>query len=363
MKLRVPELFLFLLFVLPLSLQAQRGRPYLLGISSQHAAIVEHSPKMKHLVGSFPRGLEVNLQYQTTGNQPWHQEYQYPRIGLSLIWFNYGNPAIGQSLALSPYISKSFFRSERQEFNFRMGTGIAFFTNKFDLDHNPDNVVISSSINAVMQARFEYSRKIADHFSLLAGLGLNHYSNGATRKPNLGVNLPTLSIGLTFNSQPHFTPIVSEKDAFKRGAFVDISTSMGVKSLSHLEVERYLVNSVTIAAGYRANRKSNLLLGVEGFFDRSLLKVQAGDYSLVPGEPKPDVRRVGMYAGHELVLGKLSFQTQLGVYVYRPYKINSFYYERLAIRYQFTKLLFGSMDLKVHGGAADVIECRLGIRL
>jgi hypothetical protein len=266
-------------------------------------------------------------------------------------------------LALSPYLNKSFFRSERQEFNFRIGTGIAFFTNKFNLDYNPDNVVISSSINAVMQARFEYSRKVADHVSLLAGVGLNHYSNGALRKPNLGVNLPTLSLGLTYHSQPRFTPIVSEKTSFNRGAFVDISTSVGVKSLSHLEVEKYLVNSVTIAGGYKANRKSNLLIGVEGFYDRSLYKVQAGDYSLDPEKPKPDVRRVGMYAGHELVFGKLSLQTHLGVYVYRPYKFNTFYYERLSLKYQSAKSLFGSLDLKVHGGQADVIECRLGVRI
>jgi hypothetical protein len=353
-----------LLWILPTaSLTAQVKRPYLIGISSQHAAIIEHSPKMRHLVGSFPTGMEINLQYQTNGSQPWHQEYQYPRVGLSLIWFDYGNATIGQSLAFSPYISKSFFRSQRQEFNFRMGTGIAFFTNKFNLDDNPDNVVISSSVNAVLQARFEYSRKVADHVSLLAGLGLNHYSNGATRKPNLGVNLPTLSLGLTYHSQPRFTPIMSEQDPFKRGAFVDISTSVGVKSLSHLEVERYLVNSITVAGGYRANRKSNLLLGVEGFYDRSLHKVQSTDYSLDPHEPKPDVRRVGVYAGHELIFGNFSFQTHLGVYVYKPYKFHPFYYQRLGLKYQFAKTLFGGLDLKVHGGQADVIECRMGVRL
>lgn len=363
MLIRRPTLIVILSLTLPLLVSAQVGGPFLLGVSSQHAAIIEHSPKMKHLVGSYPQGVEVNLQYQTTGSQPWHQEYQYPRIGVSVIWFDYGNPIIGQSLAVSPYINKSFFRSSQREFNFRLGTGLAFFSNKYSVTANPDNNIISSSVNAVMQARLEFSQKITEHFALLTAAGLNHYSNGAIRKPNLGVNLPTLSFGLTYNSQPRFTPVPTEPLSFRRAAFLDLSTSLGFKRLSPEQEQRYWVNSVTLTAGYRTNRKSNLVLGVEGFYDRSLFQVLKGDRSLLPDEPMPDVKRVGMFGGHELVMGKFSFLTQLGLYVYRPYRHNTFYYERLGLKYFLSKNLFAEADLKVHGGAADVIECRFGLRL
>jgi hypothetical protein len=356
-----PLVILFLM--VPLAVSAQGGSPFLLSVSSQHAAIVEHSPKMKHLMGSYPRGVEVNLQYQTTGSQPWHQEYQYPRIGVSVTWFDYGNPVIGQSLAVSPYLNKSFFRSSQREFNFRLGTGLAFFSNKYNITANPDNNIISSSVNAVMQARFEFCQKLTEHFSLLTAAGINHYSNGATRKPNLGVNLPTLSLGLVYHNHPRFAPVPAEPLPFKKSAFLDISTSVGIKHLTPEQEQRYLVNSASLAAGYRINRKSNLLVGVDGFYDRSLYQVQKGDASLDPEQPKPDVKRVGMFAGHELVLGKMSFHTHLGIYVYRPYKHNTFYYERLELRYHLTKNMFAGADLKVHGGAADVLECRLGVRL
>jgi hypothetical protein len=354
---------LFLFLYLPLGLFAQQKPPVLIGVYSQHAALVKHSPKMEHLIGSYPKGLEVNLQFQTTGKQPWHREYQYPRIGVSMIWFEYGNPIIGQSLAISPYISKSFYRSEKREFNFRLGTGLAYFTNRFSLEDNPQNIVISSSVNAVMQTRFEYDHKITDHLSFMAALGLNHYSNGATRKPNLGVNLPTLSLGLTYHSQPRFMPVQSEEVPFEKGVFVDASTTMGIKHLTPIDPDRYLVNSVSLAVGYQANRKSNLVAGVEGFYDRSLHIAQQGDPSLPSGGPMPDVRRVGVFGGHELVFGKLSFQTHLGFYTYRPYKYHKFYYQRLGLKYFLTNTMFAALDLKAHAGSADVIECRLGLRL
>lgn len=335
----------------------------MLGVYTQHAAIVNHSPKMQHLVGTYPQGVEVNLQFQTSGKAAWHYDYHYPRIGMSVVWLDYDNPVIGQSLAISPYLNMSFFRSGKKDLNFRIGTGLAYFTNKFSIEENPKNTVISSSLNAVLQARFEYDQKISEHFSFLTALGLNHYSNGAIRKPNLGVNLPTLSLGVTYHSQPRFTPPEAEQKPFEPGIFLDVSTSIGMKHLTPANPERYLVNSVSLVVGRKANRKSNLLMGLEGFYDRSLREVQQYDTRLDPNQPLPDIRRVGLYAGHELILGKLSFMTHLGVYLYRPYKYHTFYYQRIGLKYQVTDMLFGETDLKVHGGAADVIECRVGMRI
>jgi len=113
--------------------------------------------------------------------------------------------------------------------------------------------------------------------------------------------------------------------------------------------------------GRRLNRKSNLMLGLEGFQDQSL-RVEQRDTAQA-GSRLPDIKKAGVYLGHELLFGRLAFVSHLGFYIYNPYKSNPFYYERLGLKYHFTKRVFGDVDLKVHRAAADALELRVGVKL
>lgn len=338
-------------------------KPYSIGLSQLGGFIVAHSPRMKHLANTHPMGLELNLQQQTTGQEEWHQLYKFPKVGLSLIWFDYHSPVMGHSFAASTYINKSFFRTKKQEINFRIGTGLAYFTNKFDLRENHKNTIVSSAFNAVLQTRFEYDLKLSEHLAFMASIGLNHYSNGATTKPNLGINIPTLSLALNYHSNRNFVPVPQELAEFQPRNYLLVSSSIGYKQFSESSPKKYLVNSVSVLAARQVNRKSMLVAGLEGFYDRSLLEQQKFDSTLNENEPFPDVKKAGLTFGHELLLGKISFVTHLGLYIYRPYKWDTFYYERLGLKYQFTRHVWGAVDLKIHRGAADVIEWKLGLRI
>ncbi|UOQ73864.1 hypothetical protein [Hymenobacter cellulosilyticus] len=75
------------------------------------------------------------------------------------------------------------------------------------------------------------------------------------------------------------------------------------------------------------------------------------------------MKKAGVFFGHELLFGRLAVVSHLGFYVYNPYKSNKFYYERIGLKYQFTRQLWGAADLKVHRGSADVVELKLGVKL
>ena len=81
------------------------------------------------------------------------------------------------------------------------------------------------------------------------------------------------------------------------------------------------------------------------------------------GGRQPNVAKLGVFAGHELLFGRLAFVSHLGVYVYEPYHSATRYYERLGLKYHVTPRLFGAIDLKLHGGKADVIEFKVGAKL
>ncbi|AHJ96024.1 acyloxyacyl hydrolase [Hymenobacter swuensis] len=338
--------------------------PLVLGAYAQGGFILAHTPSVQHLAVSHPTGLELNLQRQTNGAAPWHAWYKYPKVGLALVYYDYHNARLGRSYAASVYVNKSFWRTRRQEFNFRLGTGLGYFPVRFEAATNHKNTLIGSRLNATLQARLEYDVALTEHLGLLLGLGLNHYSNGATTKPNFGINLPTVLLGLNYHQQRPLQPLntspTPEPTDVGRN-FLNISTSVGWKQRNETDNQHYLVNAVTLAVGRRINRKSNLVAGLEGFHDRSLT-AQLRDTART-SDQLPDVKKAGAYVGHELLFGRLAFVSHLGLYFYNPYKSNRFYYERLGIKYHFTERVFGNIDLKVHGGAADVIEWRLGLKL
>jgi Lipid A 3-O-deacylase (PagL) len=348
----------------PARAQQARPGPLVLGVYGQGSFIVAHTPAVAHLAVSHPTGLELNVQRQTNGSEPWHAWYRYPKVGLNLVYYDYHNPVLGRSYASSVYLNKRVFYTPRHEVNFRLGTGLAYFTNPFNLETNHKNTIVSSRLNATVQLRLEYDMAVAEHLGLLVGLGLNHYSNGATTKPNFGINLPTVFLGLNYHQQRPFVPLAPPTDdtpADLGRNFLNLSTSLGFKQRSPTDRQKYLVHSVSMLGGRRVGRKSNLVVGLEGFYDRSLLP-ELRDTARTT-ERLPDVKKAGALIGHELLFGRLAFVTHLGFYFYNPYKSNKFYYERLGLKYHVTSRIFGAVDLKVHRGAADVIEWRVGVKL
>ena len=340
-----------------------RPAPVLLGAYALGGAILNHSPYVTHLVASHPTGLELNAQRQLTGTQPWHGWYQYPQVGLALVYYDYHNPVLGRSYAATVYLSKPIIRTRRQQLSFRLGTGLAYFTQHYDLYTNRKNTFISTPLNATLQLRLDYDVALGPHWALLAGLGLSHYSNGGSGKPNYGINVPTLALGVNYHlARPLLPPATLAPNPPGLGTrFVDVSASLGAKQRSGGDPARYAVASVSVVVGQRLTRKSNLLLGLEGFVDRSLpatLRDTARDQSHLP-----DTKKIGLLAGHELLLGRLAVVTHLGVYVYSPYQSSTIYYERIGLKYMFTERLFGDIDLRLHRTVADVIECKLGWRL
>lgn len=351
----------------PAVVSAQRAAPIVVGAYAQGSFIVAHSPAIAQLAVSHPTGFELNLQRQTTGTAPWHAWYRYPKVGLALVYYDYHNPRLGQSYAASAYLSKSIWRTARQELNFRLGTGLGYFTTSYGRYNNPDNNMLGSRLNATIQTRLEYDVAVTEHLGLLLGFGFNHYSNGATTKPNRGINLPSIVVGVNYYQQRAFQTqpeALAAEPADIGRFFVNLSTSYARKQLNEVDQwngRHYSVFSATVAVGRRLNRKSNLLLGLEGFQDQSLRTEQRD--TAQAGRRLPDIRKAGVYLGHELLFGRLAFVSHLGVYIYNPYKSNPFYYERLGLKYHFTERVFGDIDLKVHRAAADALEFRVGVKL
>ena len=76
-----------------------------------------------------------------------------------------------------------------------------------------------------------------------------------------------------------------------------------------------------------------------------------------------DHKRVGLIAGHELKMNKISLLTQLGFYVYRPYKTDKILYQRIALKFYFGKNVYLHYGFITHFAKADHSEWGIGITI
>ena len=194
------SLFIFLFF-LTQNLQAQKGisiEPTL-----HFGSIVKHTKELTYDVKSMTIGADINLKFQTYGKKEWHQWQRFPLFGVALYYMNYGDwKTLGHTFSISPNVTVPLFKKEKWNGHFQIGTGVAYSNRKFDYLENPTNNALGSNWNSTVAMKFYASRQIHSNYKMHLGLSFTHYSNGAARLPNFGINIPALMLGINYTPQP-----------------------------------------------------------------------------------------------------------------------------------------------------------------
>ena len=362
-----PLIFCLFIFFFKSSAQTPDDLPkntYTVGANIFKGIALQHDNSLAYLAGTYPGGLEISIDKNNYGNQPWQQLYNYPDVGLSLTYFDMNNEEVlGKVVAAIIYLRIHLRRSEKSELFFRLGTGVGYSTNPYDPEDNTTNTVISSTLTQSMQGRLGYNHWLGNRFKLTSALTLTHFSNGAIKKPNKGINIPSLNFGMAYalfkETPEYFTHDLSAID--KKPIHFNLLFAGGVKERDQIGDKKYAFYALSFFADKQISRRSRLNLGLEGFMDFSARQDVREGKQLDPGE-EPDYKRAGIALGHDLLLGKVALLIQFGVYIYRPYKSDKPIYQKYGLKYFFSEKYFASMLLKVHYGKADAMEWGIGVR-
>ncbi|MDQ3534290.1 MAG: acyloxyacyl hydrolase, partial [Bacteroidota bacterium] len=241
-------------------------------------------------------------------------------------------------------------------------TGMVYTSNPFNKELNHKNNALSHWLSFVMQGRLGYNFNLTDRLKLTSGVTLTHFSNGGFKIPNSGINIMTLNVGFSHLLDPQ-TPTYSfstENYEVDKRIKLNLALASGVKGLRNIEGYFPFLN-VSAYVDKRIGYKSALNFGVDGFYN--LADKQEVEHTPLEIDRKPDFKKVGLVAGHELFVGKISLMTQLGAYVYNPFKSTIPVYQRYGIKYYLKESYFASLILKTHGGRADIIEWGIGVRM
>ncbi len=360
--------FIYILFlVLHVSVFSQeKTKPFSIDVNYFKGNIALHNNDILHLITGHPDGIIVSWNRKTFGDEAWQQRYNYPDYGLSFSYQDLKNKALGENVAL--YAHYNFYFLKRR-FMLRIGQGLALTTNPYDKLTNPKNIAFGSKLMSSTYMMVNYKKeRLFDNFGLQAGLSLIHYSNANVKAPNTSVNSITFNVGLVYNLADEDSDFIRDlsSERFTQPIQYNLVFRTGINESDVVGSGQYAFYILSAYADKRLSHKSAVNLGVDVFFSNFLKELIYYNSVAFPNrneDGKADYKRVGIVAGHELFVNKLSVLTQVGYYLYYPYDFEGRTYFRIGLKRYFGDTLFGALTLKSHGAKAEAVELGIGVRL
>lgn len=359
----------FLVFFISASFvfSQEKNKDFFVDANYFYGTLLRHNKDISHLVNAHPDGFILGFNRKTYGAKRWQQEYNYPDWGFSFVHQNANYGVLGKNYGL--YGHFNFYFLKRNLF-FRIGQGIAYNTNPFDLDTNFKNNAYGTRLLSTTYLMLNYNKQnIFKNVGVQAGVALVHYSNGNFKAPNSSTNAFTLNVGLQYSVTDERNPeYISDSLPKKISEPIKFNFVLrgGLNESDYLNLGQHPFFVVSAFADKRLSYKSTLQLGAD-FFYLPFLKKEIEYLSIAfPSmgvEGDEDFKRVGVFAGHELHINKLAVVSQAGYYVYYPYDFEGRTYFRVGLKYYFAEKLFSTITLKSHGAKVEGVEFGVGIRL
>lgn len=355
----------FVVFSFCSMLYGQRVEEGYFDLMIMRGNIMNHAPDITQLITGHPEGLIFSYNFTTNGTKEWHQAYNYPDYGVSFLYKDFENEFLGRVFSLNAHYNFYFFK---RRLMLRISQGIAMTTNPYDKELNFKNNAFGSRFMSSNYFLLQYQKdRIIGPLGLQTGIFFTHFSNGRMKSPNRGINTYGVNIGLNYalgetseriavDSLPKVTEPLKYNFVLRTG--INQSSVVGSKQYPFYHFGAYIDK--------RISRKSALQLGGEFLLTESMrehIRYLSIAFPEKEVDPNTDYKRAGVFAGYEMFINNLSFETQVGMYVYNPFKLNTDIYQRMGLKYYFSPKIFTGVTLRSHGARAEAIEWAIGIRL
>lgn len=308
------------------------------------------------------RGIDMKLSWRNATNSYMSHLYRYPTFGLGFTSLLGDFPEIGRPQAFYGFFEIPFtYPSSNRNFSLGYFTqiGLGFNLTPYDSIRNPLNQYIGSSLNAYIHFGFGGTYQLSDRVSLVSTIGLKHYSNGSIRKPNAGINLVPISLGIK-SHLGKINPIPSNRPdypALDKRWFFNLALYTGFKNYEIGE-RNYFRGGLGLNYLWEANYKFRLGLGLDLFYAPGMAERNGGEQFSFRDQTSLAI--VGSWEWK--LTERLFMPIGFGVYLYRN-ELNqevSGFYERIGFRYRLTESLSAGLQIKAHKAKADFFEFTLG---
>jgi len=298
-------------------------------------------------------------------------------MGVSV--FDFYNPEeIGIPFAVFGFFNAPFKRWEKLQFNYELGFGATFNWKSFNPVTNKYNIAIGAGESFLIDAGLSMEYCITDRIEFATGFSLTHFSNGALKKPNFGINTIAPKIGLKYNfhDRPDFrkqeVPVFLKKNEWLFSVFGGaknvIFDSVNIDIMEKYEGLYFPVFGISTVYNRQISYMSKIGFGMTVSYNGSVnaqVAIEENELDPVDG-PLGDKIQLSIYPSYELVVNKVSIILQPAFYLYRKKFTDQtpVFHQRIGIKYHVSDNIFAGITLRDYSfHVSDFIEWTIGFRI
>lgn len=325
--------------------------------SSGH--ISKHSEKISHATRGFTNGFDIiasNL-LPVKSKMDDRQKLTYLDIGFHYI--NYPKKYLGENYALTFGRSGRLLQINKFELNGQFMQGIGYSTSPYSTENNKNNAT-STRFGFHIHANLFATYPIYKNWHALVSFGFSHLSNGAIEKPNLGYNVMSTNVGVSYFIKDK---IINDSFEYYKGSrkyyyhligsyFRNGSSSFNHEKFPsynfHTQVERNLSthHSVLLSLDYNNNQKEA--------YPATEKPIEAGSN---------DANYLGISLGGSWKYSIIDFNIGAGYYLISPWHTSRSNYYLVHFKIYAIKNMYLIAGLRSHGFKAIAFETGIGIKL
>lgn len=354
------KFFLGILFVFFISMNCfSQNTNYGFEVKEHYGFTIAHRQSMLHYLDRHYSIIDVSFYQNTSQENCWQQYYNFPKMGVAATYSNFGGSnKLGQAIGVFGFLT---FENPNKNicFSFKLGAGAGYLSKPFDREKNYKNIAVGSHINGLIRLEPSVKFNLSEKFSLTTGIGFTHFSNAATKTPNLGINIATVQMGARYYfGARKIKPRSENMDSIFNSKRYAVYIHSGLKQVYPANGPFYgffIANFNYLIHHYK---KGTWGLGADFFYSPSLHEELMSD--LNPNNNNNPVRQFALNVNHEFNFGRLSLPLILGVYVIDKVKKNGLTSQSVGIRYKLNQHLIASVILKSHFAKAEYVQWGLG---
>jgi hypothetical protein len=332
-----------------------------IGINIHSGFIIPHSESIKEISYSKPRIVQVDYSFLHRKEKSWQYCQCFSKVGMSYYFVDFDNPKIiGFANGLIFFVEPFFNQFKKFHFSYRLAGGPVYLNQPYHSITNPLNHFYSTYWNYLIIAQLNINYHFNSQWAIKLSGNYNHISNSGVKRPNKGINFPTVSFGIQYFTQPLIVPqYFRSTENWKTQSLwhYNLAVFGTGKTKTMSQDKKYPVYGLYIDVGRKVSRINLFSTGIEveaNLAHKALIEDKDMDVSHY---------RLSTVIGHNLLIGRFTFSQFVGFYVFDPYKSMDRLYQRYALTYQINRLFFAGINLKAHRHVADFMDVRLGVRL
>ncbi len=345
--------FLFLLISSNLFAQ-DNNKNYHLGASAHYGFIARHRDSMNDLIEDPIKAINITLGRQMFGQQAWEQTFLYPAYGMGFYAADLGNQDnLGYGYALYGFMTLPLWESEKIKWHYQFELGLVYVTE--------GNIAVGSHTNVFIGATLGMQYALTERLWLVNELSGNHFSNGATKMPNLGLNPLTYRLGINYRLNREANERVVHETAtdYATDDFAVVYNA-GIKEIKPAGGDKYFISSIMLDYTHALTAKHRIGFGLDWIYDSSFFTRFEREGVLDLSQAA--IMQYALHLSYRFDVHRFSVIAQQGFHLYSKWTDDGSSFQRAGLRYRISKRTLLNLTIMSKGGVAYFTEWGVGLR-